>query len=118
MNISISRPAGMRSGAVAMLDALGFKGIWNRFDWREIISALLAIKGEVLADGDSLAAGLRKIPFDLDVRFFSDTVFLAASIPEHIKGLNPDESDIIRSEFALGMVSSMAQLSISRAMSV
>jgi hypothetical protein len=117
MPTNVAKPIGTKTGAVAMLDALGYKGIWNRCDWRQLIAALVAIKNDALEDGDSLAAGL-KIPFDLDVRFFSDTIFIAASIPEPIIDLASDESNLIRSEFALEMVSSMCQLSVSRAMLV
>ena len=114
---TVPKAIGMRTGAVAMLDALGFRGIWSRCDWKHLISALLSIKQAALADGESLSNGL-KIPFDLDMRFFSDTIFIAASVPEPIIDLSRAESTAILSEFALAAVSSMAQLSVFRALAI
>jgi len=88
----ISEKQFVRYGAIAVLDALGFKGIWNRYeDWR-VLKKLKKAK-EVAVDkfreGDTAAWSL---PLFLDgthyerfnvweVRFLSDTMLIAVMPP-------------------------------------
>jgi hypothetical protein len=72
----------MRQGAVAVFDALGFKGIWNREDPDKVIAKLNALKYEVneeLADLHSRTNALGKelgIETEVGVAMLSDTVVI------------------------------------------
>ncbi|CQR42279.1 hypothetical protein THICB3180067 [Thiomonas sp. CB3] len=68
----------MKSGAVAMIDALGFRGIWDRWPSAEVMANMHALKRRVEDD-------LRKIGAQPDMQFeatfLSDTVVLGLSLP-------------------------------------
>ena len=63
----------MKDGAIAFLDALGFKGIWRDKDPQQVLQKLRAIEGE--AQRKLLPAAAET---DLSLRFFSDTVIICA----------------------------------------
>jgi hypothetical protein len=68
----------MKSGAVAMIDALGFRGIWDRWPAAEVFSNMHALKRRVEND-------LREIGTQPDMQFeatfLSDTIVLGLSLP-------------------------------------
>lgn len=96
-----------------MLDALGFKGIWNRLRVEDLVQHLLELKAVATQDGDSLLG--MAMPLDYDIRFFSDTIVIAASVPAQMEDLSKNESDIVTSAFALEAVCSLVQLTVARA---
>lgn len=72
-----------RVGAVAMIDALAFKGIWDRFGFDDVLARLKHIEAEVQEERNRQEVAFPKfaagISFDLQVRFLSDTIVIAAS---------------------------------------
>jgi hypothetical protein len=73
---------GLRLGAVVLLDALGFKGIWNRVDPKVVISQLKRLKREGLnlLGNDRNGVLLRDYTFEHTVRCISDTIIIAVTI--------------------------------------
>src|SRR5437660_7527028 len=71
----------MKAGAVAMIDALGFRGIWDRWPAAEVMGNMHALKQRVEDD-------LRQIgtqpEMQFDATFLSDTVVLGLSLPATI----------------------------------
>ncbi len=76
----IANTVATRFGAIALLDALGFKGIWKRFPAEQILNTLATIQREV----EELKAeeSHMGIPLVLEAHFFSDTIAISASIPD------------------------------------
>ncbi len=75
----------MEKGAFAILDCLGFKGIWNRFDPQEILGKLL--KAEEAVQKACLPINLGFPSIDekaiiLEARLLSDTLVLSARFRE------------------------------------
>ncbi|MEI9942235.1 MAG: hypothetical protein WDO69_33885 [Pseudomonadota bacterium] len=91
----------MKQGAVAVFDALGFKGIWNREDPDKVIAKLNALRDEVseeLADLHNRTNALEKhlgIETQLTVALLSDTVVIGAygQIVDHNDGREQDDCD-------------------------
>ena len=80
----------MRSGTLAMFDALGFKGIWNRNDvkrdpecvMRKLIASeryALEFMGKDFGSVENAVANPGNQLASLDVAFFSDTIVLGVS---------------------------------------
>jgi hypothetical protein len=65
--LSGAMPERFENGAVAMIDALGFRGIWQRFDAEKVVTLLNRLRTE--------SAGLTG---DLRVHIFSDMVVVGA----------------------------------------
>lgn len=80
----------MHKGAIAVLDVLGFKGIWQRKDPQQVISRLKSLAG----NGETFAREFQKtkqpstapdapvrdlVPWHLSVRSFSDTLVIACT---------------------------------------
>lgn len=70
----------MREGAVAVIDALGFRGIWRRYPPEAVIENMQSIKNQLEKDlreiGDQ-----SKIQFD--ATFLSDTIIVGLSLSEN-----------------------------------
>jgi hypothetical protein len=73
---------GLRLGAVVLLDALGFKGIWNRFDPKVVIEQLKKLKREGLRLVGDNRTGVLLLDetFEHTVRCISDTIIVAVTI--------------------------------------
>jgi hypothetical protein len=73
---------GLRLGAVVLLDALGFKGIWNRMDSNDVLRQLKRIKREGLnLQGDDHGGVLmRADAFDHRVKCISDTIIVVVTV--------------------------------------
>lgn len=71
----------MKRGAVAVLDALGFKGIWKRYDPARVLASLklssVAAQGQTNFLNKMFAE--EKMRVKADIVAFSDTVFLIAT---------------------------------------
>lgn len=72
----------MQTGALVMMDALGFKGIWKRVDKPEcVIDALKLLKATVLEEAASIGARPSKRGYQpFKVEFLSDTVVIGIPI--------------------------------------
>lgn len=72
----------MRLGAVVLLDALGFKGIWNRFKPKVVLDQLKKLKREGLrlVGYDRAGVLLLDKTFEHSVRCISDTIIVAVTI--------------------------------------
>jgi hypothetical protein len=82
-------------GAVAVIDALGFKGIWRRHSAQEILGKISDLKAylEDTFNSEGLAPDEDTPPLSADMRvaFFSDTIILSAGTrPESADALGPD----------------------------
>lgn len=85
----------MKNGAFAMIDCLGFKGIWERVDPEILLAKLRKIKETVEADTNNeeevrQAFGERVIrdkDTELAVSFLSDTVIIGLHCPEYKDGV-------------------------------
>jgi hypothetical protein len=109
----------MRHGAVVMLDALGFKGIWERVDPETLLEKLRALKRMAFQDAEALYANVPLVrASNLDLMFLSDTIVLASSSEWSIEELSSESSSIAALQFHLDVVCSLAQLSIVRAMDI
>lgn len=73
---------GLRLGAVVLLDALGFKGIWNRFEPKVVLDQLKKLKREGLRLVGDNRAGVLLLDetFEHSVRCISDTIIVAVTI--------------------------------------
>lgn len=71
------RPDRMKTGAVGIIDALGFKGMWKKRDVADLLATLRAIKGAARSDAGYLN---ELVSQGIDVRcvFFSDSVIITA----------------------------------------
>lgn len=69
----------MKTGAVAMIDALGFRGIWGRFPSEVVIANMSSLKMQLERDLKELSA---QPIMQFDATFLSDTIVLGLSIPE------------------------------------
>ncbi len=91
----------MKQGAVAVFDALGFRGIWSREDPDKVIAKLNALRDEVneeLEDLHSRTNALgKKLGIETEVRvaMLSDTVVIGASgkIVDHHDRREQDDCD-------------------------
>jgi hypothetical protein len=82
----------MAFGSIALLDALGWKGIWKRHGkFSEVIGALRKVREAVLKDVEHLLQSLSQVEqlkgnpvpkAQVRALFLSDTIAIAASIPE------------------------------------
>src|SRR5262245_6555744 len=73
---------GLRLGAVVLLDALGFKGIWNRVNPKVVVSQLKKLKREGLRliGDDRTGVLLLDDTFEHSVKCVSDTIIIAVAI--------------------------------------
>lgn len=73
---------GLRLGAVVLLDALGFKGIWNRFESKVVLDQLKKLKREGLHLLGNDHAGVLLLDHSLEhrVKCVSDTIIVAVTI--------------------------------------
>src|SRR5258707_14419801 len=73
---------GLRLGAVVLLDALGFKGIWNRVNPKVVLSQLKKLKREGLrlVGDDRNGVLLCDYTFEHSVKCISDTIIVAVTI--------------------------------------
>lgn len=75
----------MKAGAVAMIDGLGFRGIWDRYPPTEVMTNMHELKRRVESDLQQIGA---QPEMQFDVTFLSDTIVLglslSPSIPNHI----------------------------------
>lgn len=78
-------------GAVAILDALGFKGIWEREDPRAILDLLKSLKrhGLELQGSDYSGCLVDEPGFRHRVRFMSDTIVITVVIKERKSPIRP-----------------------------
>ncbi|MEO8900513.1 MAG: hypothetical protein ABI627_03230, partial [Polyangiaceae bacterium] len=84
--------SGFRAGAVGIVDALGFRGIWRKSKSGEVLAMLRAIKGSALSDAALLN---QLISQGITVRcvFFSDSLIVTAErSPE---GLEVSDSELV-----------------------
>lgn len=80
-------------GAVAMIDALGFRGIWGKPDEPDltVLETLSSVRKELESESQWLTAALRSGWQDkmkgfephVEAHFLSDTIVVAASIRDH-----------------------------------
>ena len=91
----------MQRGAVAVLDALGFKGIWKSRKPENIVASLKTAASYAKAEatpGPVGAGGLSVRDVESKVRVFSDTVVIAVScspLPEEqTSPLSPEETAV------------------------
>ena len=68
----------MRTGAVALIDALGFRGIWRRYDPNAVLTELKAAKNQIEAHVHMNA----QTYMDQQVAFLSDTIAISTLVRE------------------------------------
>jgi hypothetical protein len=76
----------MKTGAVAMIDALGFRGIWGRCPPEVVIANMSSLKLQLERDLKELSA---QPIMQFDATFLSDTIVVGLSLPETV-GSNRD----------------------------
>lgn len=86
------RASTMKTGALAFIDALGFKGIWKRTDAEELLNKLKAMYQDVTTDVRNWndipgPVGLPDLLGDVHVTFLSDTIVMAVEA-----GTEPDDA--------------------------
>ena len=85
----------IHTGAVAVMDALGFKGIWNRWDPAEVVAKFRATKSTTSHfELESLVSGpvAEQLDQQRRLRFLSDTIVVGSSITPK-PGFEPIERD-------------------------
>ncbi len=79
----------MLTGAVAMFDALGFKGIWNRHQHDKVVQRLKGIERAADKIPATYRPGLEepsaRATVDVRTALLSDTVVIGLSVPEETK---------------------------------
>ncbi len=86
----------MKIGAVAILDALGFKGIWKRFESDVVFQKLRDLRDVVVGEVSNANRDVPRMlfvdPISRSAKFFSDTCVICVSI-ESATGvvLSPDD---------------------------
>jgi hypothetical protein len=68
----------MRTGAVALIDALGFRGIWRRYDPDAVLTELKAAKNQIEQQVERHA----QTYMDPQVAFLSDTIAISTLVRE------------------------------------
>jgi hypothetical protein len=83
---------GLRLGAVVLLDALGFKGIWNRMNSNDVLRQLKRIKREGLnlQGNDHGGVLMRADAFDHRVRCISDTIIVVVTVRGSVSETFPE----------------------------
>jgi len=76
----------MKEGAVAMIDALGFRGIWGRYSPEVVISNMSSLKMRLDRDLEELST---QPIMQFESTFLSDTIVVGLSLPETV-GSNRD----------------------------
>jgi len=71
----------MKEGAVAMIDALGFRGIWQRWPAGTVLADMHALKDRLEQDVREVA---KQPELPLEVTFLSDTIVLGLAVPTNI----------------------------------
>jgi len=71
----------MKEGAVALIDALGFRGIWRRSPPDQVLNKLSGMKGRVEAD---LAHIGSQPEMQFEAAFLSDTIAIALALPDTV----------------------------------
>ena len=66
----------MRTGAVALIDALGFRGIWRRYDPDAVLTELKAAKNQIETEVQRNA----QTYMDHQVAFLSDTIAVSTLV--------------------------------------
>ena len=69
----------MKEGAVAMIDALGFRGIWGRCVPEEVIANMSSLKMQLESDLREISA---QPIMQFDATFLSDTIVIGLSLPD------------------------------------
>src|SRR4051812_22582817 len=78
----------MRRGCLALIDALGFKGIWRHNDPDQVLAKLHDLQQEANRGFEEMAKGadakmpLKQRPVDVSITFLSDTICIAAACVE------------------------------------
>lgn len=72
-------PGGFRKGAVAMMDALGFRGIWKRVELLALLKNLEVLEKVLSVDVDELCRSIGFAKPVVEVRFLSDTVLFTVA---------------------------------------
>lgn len=80
----------MKTGAVAMIDALGFRGIWGRCPPEAVIANMSNLKLRLESDLKELST---QPIMQFDATFLSDTIVVGLSLPETV-GSNRDALSI------------------------
>jgi len=98
---------GLRLGAVVLLDALGFKGIWNRTDPKSVLRQLKSLKreGQNLQGIDRSGVLLQADALDHRVRCISDTIIVAVTLRDSAIGHYP-ERPIYRAMLSAALIAS------------
>ncbi len=81
----------MKEGAVAIIDALGFRGIWGRFSPEVVIQNMSRLKTQLESDLKEISA---QPIMQFDATFLSDTIVLGLSLPDTV-GANRDALSVI-----------------------
>lgn len=96
-------PAGFRQGAVAILDALGFRGVWRRRDLGVLRESLRNLSDLVVDDVAALVSRIGVTKPAIDLRFLSDTVVFTVAHDLPFSGdLSVDDSGAIGRMPAVG----------------
>lgn len=81
----------MKEGAVAMIDALGFRGIWNRCSPEVVIANMTALKMQLESDLKEIST---QPIMQFDATFLSDTIVVGLSLPDSV-GSNRDSLSVV-----------------------
>lgn len=74
---------GLRSGAVALIDALGFRGIWSRHTPQDVLTSLKNMKAAI---EDRIVKQFATQPaFNCEVAFLSDTIAVSLTLDEVVR---------------------------------
>ena len=71
----------MKKGAVAMIDALGFRGIWDRWPPEDILANMYTMKDRLEQDLSEIAT---QPDMQFDATFLSDTIVLGLALPSTV----------------------------------
>src|SRR4051812_32862570 len=71
----------MKEGAVAMIDALGFRGIWGRYSPDVVIANMSSLKMQLDRDIEELST---QPIMQFESTFLSDTIVIGLSLPEAV----------------------------------
>jgi hypothetical protein len=95
----------MHVGAISIIDALGFKGIWQRHDVDAVLESMHDLRKHIVATAESVTKHLAKFggPGRLNhapqgtARFLSDTIVIALHLPNFGPETLTDRIDTIKS---------------------
>lgn len=73
----------LREGAIALIDALGFRGIWGRHDPSDVLTIMKDMKGEIES---KIAFQFKTQPdFNCQIAFLSDTIAVSMTLSESVE---------------------------------